>query len=234
MASQRQFEANRANARRGTGPRSSQGKARARMNAVKHGLTAARCVLIEGEDPEEFEALCADLIAKYRPSTAFRHELVIQLAVAIWRFRRVGGLEAAFVRACQEETSAEVEASLDEAYYQPLREKADRRCAESFGNRLDPILRAKLDGRYDSRFEKYFEEAQAEALERGCKPPNRKLTTDELAQAHQAAVVEIFLHDERSDALRKLGRYETSLLNNIFRIFRLLEAEEKLTKVIDA
>jgi hypothetical protein len=122
MTSQKQIQANRANARRSTGPKSPGGKERSKMNAVKHGLTAAQRVLIEGEDPDEFEALCADLIAKYRPSTALRHELVIQLAVAIWRFRRVGGLEATFMRACQEETAAEVEGSFDDAYYQPLRD----------------------------------------------------------------------------------------------------------------
>jgi hypothetical protein len=204
------------------------------MNAVKHGLTAAQCVVIEGEDPDQFEALRADLIAKYRPSTALRQALVGQLATYIWRLRRVPGLEATFVRACQEETRDEVEASFDEASYRPLRYEADRRCAESFGNRLTAILRARLYGTYDSRFEKYFEEVQAEAKERGREPPNRTLTASELAKTHQVGAVNIFLDDERSDVLRKLSRYETSLLNNIFRILRLLEAEQKLTRIIDA
>jgi hypothetical protein len=46
--------------------------------------------------------------------------------------------------------------------------------------------------------------------------------------------VNIFLDAEKSDTLDKLSRYRTSLLNNMFRILRLLEAEQKLTKVIDA
>jgi hypothetical protein len=40
MTSERQREANRANARRSTGPRSPAGKCRASRNAVRHGLTA--------------------------------------------------------------------------------------------------------------------------------------------------------------------------------------------------
>ena len=44
----------------------------------------------------------------------------------------------------------------------------------------------------------------------------------------------IFLDAEKSDALDKLSRYRTTLLTNMFRILRLLEAEQKLTKVIDA
>jgi hypothetical protein len=39
MASERQLAANRANARKSTGPRSSSGKKRASRNALKHGLT---------------------------------------------------------------------------------------------------------------------------------------------------------------------------------------------------
>jgi hypothetical protein len=142
------------------------------------------------------------------------------------------------VRACQEETRTEVEASFDEAYYQPLREEAERRCTRSFKNRLgaislDAILAANL-GTYDSRFEKYFEEVQAEAKGRGCEPPNRELTAAELAETYQVGAVNIFLDAEKSDTLDKLSRYRTSLLNNMFRILRLLEAEQKLTKVIDA
>ena len=50
MASERQLEANRANSVRSTGPKSLLGKARASMNACKHGLTA-QTVVIGDEDP---------------------------------------------------------------------------------------------------------------------------------------------------------------------------------------
>ena len=45
MASSRQIAANRANAKRSTGPKTEQGKARSRMNAWKHGLTAEDIVI---------------------------------------------------------------------------------------------------------------------------------------------------------------------------------------------
>ena len=40
MTSFKQFAANRANARRSTGPRTEEGKQQSRRNAVRHGLTA--------------------------------------------------------------------------------------------------------------------------------------------------------------------------------------------------
>jgi len=40
MTSYRQFEANRRNAQRSTGPKTEDGKRQSRANAVRHGLTA--------------------------------------------------------------------------------------------------------------------------------------------------------------------------------------------------
>jgi hypothetical protein len=45
MATSAQIEANRKNAAKSTGPRTAEGKAKVRLNAVKHGMTAATAVL---------------------------------------------------------------------------------------------------------------------------------------------------------------------------------------------
>ena len=50
-------EANRANAKRSTGPRTAEGKARASKNALAHGLTARD--IIVGDEDEHFRVRAA-------------------------------------------------------------------------------------------------------------------------------------------------------------------------------
>jgi hypothetical protein len=93
MVSQRQLEANRANAKRSTGPKSASGKARSRLNAVTHGLTS-RQLVVGAEKPEDFDALREALFADLEPSGAFQCELVDEIARFMWRLRRIPVLEA--------------------------------------------------------------------------------------------------------------------------------------------
>ena len=102
MASNRQAQANRLNAKKSTGPRTELGKARSSRNSLKHGLTS-REIVIGDEDPREFEELVEGLMADFRPSTTVVSELVQRLAGLLWRLRRVPVLEAALMQARLEE-----------------------------------------------------------------------------------------------------------------------------------
>jgi hypothetical protein len=99
MTTQKQLVANRANAKRSTGPKSEQGKARSRMNSWKHGLTA-RHIVIFGEDPKEFESLRAELWEEFKPRPGMASLQVDRLAADEWRLRRGPRLEAAIIEAC--------------------------------------------------------------------------------------------------------------------------------------
>jgi hypothetical protein len=98
MASEKQVEANRANARKSTGPKTAEGRARSRANAWKHGLTASTLIIV-GEEPDEFDELRAALIDSYDPQSPWERELVERLAGIFWRLRRVPFWEAAIIDA---------------------------------------------------------------------------------------------------------------------------------------
>ncbi len=59
MASDYQLRANRRNAQKSTGPKTSKGKAVAKMNAVTHGLSSVE-VLIPDENSADFESFRRD------------------------------------------------------------------------------------------------------------------------------------------------------------------------------
>jgi hypothetical protein len=92
VTSRRKIEANRRNAQRSTGPRTPEGKAVARMNALKHGLTAST-IALPGEDAEAYERLRNNLVAALHPKGALELELVDRIAECIWRLRRARNVE---------------------------------------------------------------------------------------------------------------------------------------------
>jgi hypothetical protein len=93
MATRKQTAANRRNAKKSTGPKTPEGKARSARNAVKHGLLSRRPVLPE-EDGEQFEELRTNLFAELWPETALEKLLVHRLAGVQWRLARIPTLEA--------------------------------------------------------------------------------------------------------------------------------------------
>jgi hypothetical protein len=92
MTSFKQFEANRRNARKSTGPITEEGKQRSRCNAVRHGLTA-ETVIGALEDAEDYKAFEAAIIADYNVQSAVERELVLRLASLLWRLRRATTME---------------------------------------------------------------------------------------------------------------------------------------------
>jgi hypothetical protein len=93
MASALQIKANQENARRSTGPRTPEGKARSSLNARRHGLLARDAVLPD-EDRAAYLELLAALEAEHRPEGPTRTFLVHQLASAQWRLQRLLRIEA--------------------------------------------------------------------------------------------------------------------------------------------
>ena len=98
MTSPAQLAANRANARRSTGPRTAGGKARARLNAVTHGAYA-RVLVLAREDRSAFDSLHAGFIEAFRPVGRYEAALVERLSLIWWRIQRAVEAEAMVLEA---------------------------------------------------------------------------------------------------------------------------------------
>jgi hypothetical protein len=93
-----QLAANRANAQKSTGPRSAEGKAASRFNALKHGMDAAS-IVIPGEDPAAYEAISDEYHREFDPHTALEQYHVDTLIRSDWQKRRLQRTEAKLYRA---------------------------------------------------------------------------------------------------------------------------------------
>ena len=88
--SEKQLQANRRNAAKSTGPKTPEGKARSRRNALKHGLLADQVLITDGdgaEDPHDFHALLDQFYADHQPASALEKMLVERIAALQCRAR---------------------------------------------------------------------------------------------------------------------------------------------------
>jgi hypothetical protein len=98
MATDAQIQANRANAKKSCGPKTDEGKARSRMNALKHGLSSADSPLVlPHEDPADLVAKIQQWIDDYQPQNAVERELVVRAARISWSLDRAERYETALL-----------------------------------------------------------------------------------------------------------------------------------------
>lgn len=96
MTTDAQLAANRANAARSTGPKTAAGKERARLNALRHGMTSKQLVVFD-EKAEDFALFNQSMRAALAPADEFEEQLVERIVICHWRLRRTGRVEAAII-----------------------------------------------------------------------------------------------------------------------------------------
>lgn len=89
----KKLAANRANARKSTGPRTAAGKRRSSRNAVTHGLFCNDTVL-PGEDARLFEQFRHAVLLKLSPQDVVELMIVDRVVIAQWKLRRLNAVEA--------------------------------------------------------------------------------------------------------------------------------------------
>lgn len=111
MSTEVQITANRTNARRSTGPRTPQGKARSSQNAVKFGLFSG--TFTHAGEEKDYAALHASLRHAFDPQNSCEQAAVEQICGAVWRLRRCNQLEAAIRRARRQANGILLNALID-------------------------------------------------------------------------------------------------------------------------
>ena len=191
MLSEKQAAANRRNAESSTGPRTEEGKAASRLNALKHGLTAELPVL-PTEDPDEYARFREALLADLAPVGALEDRLVEEIVDLSWRLRRATNLEVGVL--------ARGVASVDERYYSAKkrmfevteRDVADAQLAALVGS-SDEVIRISNPDVHE-HLEELLDEASS------------------VKRTAEGRLAEAFVNDAIGpNAITKLNRHETSL-----------------------
>jgi hypothetical protein len=94
MATEAQIKANQENAKKSTGPATSEGKQRSSMNAMIHGIFS-KIPLLPGENQEQFKLLEDEIIKAYQPTDAMEYHLVQRIYLTCIRQIRLREAEAA-------------------------------------------------------------------------------------------------------------------------------------------
>ena len=91
--SEKKLLANRMNAKKSTGPKTENGKNKASMNALKHGLNA-RKFMLKDENVEEFEEYKKGILKTLNPENFLLYDIALQIVFCGWNFRRYQFLQS--------------------------------------------------------------------------------------------------------------------------------------------
>jgi hypothetical protein len=102
MATQKQIDANRANAKKSTGPKTPEGKIIASLNAIKHGCSTGIYRPLRHEDPAVYEEVRSGLIQTWQPENKQQFLLIEEAASAYMRLRRAEAWETSLIEGSME------------------------------------------------------------------------------------------------------------------------------------
>ncbi len=119
MTTKKQIEANRRNAKKSTGPKTEEGKAKSSMNALKHGLTSQRVWLNE-EEKKDFHEFRLGLVDELEPLGPLEMQFVCRIAAQMWRLARVPGIEAELLEKMSYDSFDGTYTGLGEAFHKDI------------------------------------------------------------------------------------------------------------------
>jgi len=198
MTSDKKAEANRRNALKSTGPKTPEGKAAIRLNALKHGLLSKE-ILLPGEDEEALRELGERLRDELQPVGELENLLVDRIISAYWRLRRLGRVETGIFAWERSEELAE-RAEREAQGYVLERETDD----------ITALMKAASITITD-------EKKHEEALQRA-----RRMRGEQ--EDETATLGRTFVRDaDRANAFSKLSRYEAAIERGLYKALHELQ-----------
>ena len=207
MATAKQIEANRQNAKKSPGPRTDEGKSRVALNALKHGLLAQRVVL-PNEDEAEFAEFSLGLGQELQPVGELEEFFVSLIAACAWRLRRLMRVEKGL---------------FSEYVYENTRLGAVQHQNEA---KKDSVVSVQLvnyesvDGAVKAA-QKRTEEAEERAREAEARAEEAERLVEQMGgigAADDARMGRAFMTDGRkTDAFSRLSRYEAHIQRSMFK-----------------
>jgi hypothetical protein len=133
MISEKQLEANRANAQKSTGPKTEAGKQRSCLNAYRHGLTSQTMVMNQ-EDMEAYNNFTSKIVASLDVEGDLELQLGQSYATFQWRINRVAAIEETmFTLGIMEEVAENLNIEHAQAHNATSNAKTFRADAAEFG-----------------------------------------------------------------------------------------------------
>jgi len=113
--SQAQLEANQANAQKSTGPKTEEGKAIARFNARRHGLTG-QFYCMSTEDETAYNIFEGKMLKTLQPEGAEEEQLAITITQDHWRLNRSRAVEFNLYGRGHDELAETIDAPTEDAH----------------------------------------------------------------------------------------------------------------------
>jgi hypothetical protein len=141
-------DANRRNALHSTGPVTPEGKRKASLNALRHGLTG-QTVVLPSDDLAAYQTSCAKFHAELKPKGLLETKAVQTMADTYWRLDRIRAMENnLFALALEEQEPLSSDPLISSALAQ----------AKSLDRNADLLARLSL---YEQRLNRTLAQAQA-------------------------------------------------------------------------
>jgi hypothetical protein len=202
MTSEKKAQSNRQNALKSTGPKTPEGKAAVRLNALRHGLLSQE-TLLPGEDEEALRELDERLREELQPVGELENLLVDRIVIAHWRLSRLARVEAGIF-------ARELYAELAERARKEARSHTKQ--VGKHDESVDSIADSVLPPRTITDEEKY-EEAISEAE-----------VMEALRDGETATLGRTFIRDAGgANAFSKLSRYQTPIDRDFYKALHELQ-----------